>query len=91
MIGRPASRIGVDVYPVDGPATGSWRLSEVYNESRFRFWPPEFISCQSTLNLTTAGVFVDLVGATIKFSGYKLHTTNHIKFATYKLSGGVLS
>jgi len=90
MIGRTAGRIGVDLYPTDGPVNGVWRLSEIYNEYRFRFWPPEFIGCQEKMNLTKNGT-IDFVSASVKFTTYKIHTCNHVKFDSYKLSGGTVS
>lgn len=91
MLGRTAGRIGADLYPPDGPANGIWRLSELYNEYRFRFWPPELVGCRSTLNLTAGGTFIEFVGGFVKFDTYKTHTISHVKFDLYKLSGGIVS
>jgi hypothetical protein len=81
MLGRSGGRIGSDLYPTEGKAAGVWRLSEIYNEKRFRLWPPELNGGQSTLNLLPIGTSVDFDKSSVLFGGYGLHKANHIRFS----------
>lgn len=98
MTGRPASRIGVDVYPRVGVATGIWRLSELYNRYAFQSWPAEPSESRDRLNLLAATAFPEVDAISFRSQQPKINLLSldsvvpQFKFSvTYKISEGVVA
>lgn len=75
MRARPGGRIGANVYPTTGKATGLWWLGDVYLSKRFGNWP-----------ITSTAAAVVRVAPAMSAS-----PTAHIQFTQVKVNGGTLA